>query len=82
MFDNLVRSGTQPSQITHAFFSHPKGDHMMDYARLMLPGINPVRATGPFLQISKCLFGPDGVLARDLMEVHLCIPIPTFTRRI
>ena len=35
VFDNLIRSGRMPSDITHIFFSHLHSDHMMDYARLV-----------------------------------------------
>ena len=35
VFDNLLRSGRLPSQISHIVFSHLHSDHMMDYARLV-----------------------------------------------
>ncbi|MEZ5676915.1 MAG: MBL fold metallo-hydrolase, partial [Thalassovita sp.] len=35
VYDNLLRAGRKPSEITHIFFSHLHSDHMMDYARLI-----------------------------------------------
>lgn len=30
VFDNLLRAGHLPSDVTHIVFSHPHSDHMMD----------------------------------------------------
>lgn len=35
VFDNLLRSGRLPSDVTHIVFFHLHSDHMMDYARLV-----------------------------------------------
>ena len=70
--DNLLRSGRQPSDITHLVFSHLHSDHMMDYARLVHAawdeGGAPIKVFGPapIAQITKGYFGPDGVLSNDL----------------
>ncbi|MEL6960210.1 MAG: MBL fold metallo-hydrolase [Pseudomonadota bacterium] len=72
VFDNLLRSGRRPSQITHIVFSHLHSDHMMDYARLVHAawdeGGAPVRVYGPapIKAIDAGYFGPEGVLAHDL----------------
>ena len=72
VFDNLVRSGRRPSDITHLFFSHLHTDHMMDYARLVHAawdeGASPLKVFGPapIGNITKGLFGRDGVLSTDL----------------
>lgn len=72
VFDNLLRSGRLPSEITHIVFSHLHSDHMMDYARLVHAawdeGGAPVKVYGPapIDQITKGYFGPDGVLSHDL----------------
>lgn len=72
VFDNLLRSGRLPSDITHIVFSHLHSDHMMDYARLVHAawdeGGAPVRVFGPapLLAITDGYFGPDGVLSHDL----------------
>ena len=71
-FDNLLRSGRLPSEITHIVFSHLHSDHMMDYARLVHAawdeGGAPIKVYGPapIDQITKGYFGPDGVLSHDL----------------
>lgn len=72
VFDNLLRSGRRPSDITHLVFSHLHSDHMMDYARLVHAawdeGAPPLRVYGPapIARITEGYFGPDGVLSHDL----------------
>ncbi len=72
VFDNLLRSGRKPSDITHIFFSHLHSDHMMDYARLVHAawdeGGKPVMVHGPapIAAITEGYFGKNGVLAHDL----------------
>ena len=72
VFDNLLRSGRRPSQITHIVFSHLHSDHMMDYARLVHAawdeGGAPIQVYGPapIRAINDGYFGPQGVLAHDL----------------
>ncbi|MCY3879478.1 MAG: MBL fold metallo-hydrolase [Rhodobacteraceae bacterium] len=72
VFDNLLKSGRLPSDITHIVFSHLHSDHMMDYARLVHAawdeGGAPVRVFGPspVKAVTEGYFGPDGVLAHDL----------------
>ena len=72
VFDNLLRSGRSPSQITHIVFSHLHSDHMMDYARLVHAawdeGGAPIQVYGPapIKAINAGYFGPEGVLAHDL----------------
>ncbi|MDA4845438.1 MBL fold metallo-hydrolase [Hoeflea poritis] len=72
VFDNLVRSGRLPSDITHLFFSHLHTDHMMDYARLVHAawdeGAPPLKVWGPspIARITEDYFGRDGVLSADL----------------
>ncbi|WP_146347912.1 MBL fold metallo-hydrolase [Phaeobacter marinintestinus] len=72
VFDNLVRSGRKPSDITHLFFTHLHTDHMMDYARLVHAawdeGAPPLKVFGPapIAGITEGFFGLDGVLSHDL----------------
>lgn len=72
VFDNLLRAGRRPSEITHLVFSHLHSDHMMDYARLVHAawdeGGAPLRVYGPapIMRITQGFFGADGVLAHDL----------------
>ncbi|MEO1557750.1 MAG: MBL fold metallo-hydrolase, partial [Pseudomonadota bacterium] len=72
VFDNLLRSGRLPSQITHIVFSHLHSDHMMDYARLVHAawdeGGAPIQVYGPapIQSITTGYFGQNGVLAHDL----------------
>lgn len=72
VFDNLLRLGKLPSDITHLVFSHLHSDHMMDYARLVHAawdeGGAPIKVYGPapVKAITDAYFGPDGVLAHDL----------------
>ncbi len=72
VFDNLLRVGRKPSDITHLVFSHLHSDHMMDYARLVHAawdeGGAPIRVFGPspIAAITQGYFGPDGVLSHDL----------------
>ncbi|MDF1726263.1 MAG: MBL fold metallo-hydrolase [Sulfitobacter sp.] len=72
VFDNLLRIGRRPSEITHLFFSHLHSDHMMDYARLVHAawdeGGAPIKVFGPapIAEITEGYFGPKGVLAHDL----------------
>lgn len=72
VFDNLLRSGRLPSDITHIVFSHLHSDHMMDYARLVHAawdeGGAPVKVFGPppIASITEGYFGPEGVLSHDL----------------
>ncbi|MEY8841851.1 MBL fold metallo-hydrolase [Cribrihabitans sp. XS_ASV171] len=73
VFDNLIRSGRLPSDITHLFFTHLHSDHMMDYARLVHAawdeGAPPLKVWGPtpIARQTGLLFGPDGVLSPDLI---------------
>ena len=73
VFDNLVRSGRLPSDITHLFFTHLHTDHMMDYARLVHAawdeGAPPLKVWGPkpIARQTELLFGKDGVLSPDLI---------------
>ena len=72
VFDNLVRSGRLPSDITHLFLSHLHSDHMMDYARLVHAawdeGAPPMKVWGPapIARITEGYFGREGVLSADL----------------
>ncbi len=72
VFDNLIRSGRMPSDITHIFFSHLHSDHMMDYARLVHAAWDESGTTikvfgpTPIKAITKGYFGPKGVLSHDL----------------
>ena len=72
VFDNLIRSGRMPSDITHIFFSHLHSDHMMDYARLVHAAWDQSGTTikvfgpPPIRAITEGYFGPNGVLAHDL----------------
>ena len=72
VFDNLLRAGFQPSDLTHIVFSHLHSDHMMDYARLVHAawdesGTNfKVYGPSPIKDITTGYFGPEGVLAHDL----------------
>ncbi|MFC6637689.1 MBL fold metallo-hydrolase [Sulfitobacter sp. JBTF-M27] len=72
VFDNLLRSGRLPSDITHIIFSHLHSDHMMDYARLVHAawdeGGAPIQVYGPapIKAITDGYFGPEGVLSHDL----------------
>lgn len=73
VFDNLVRSGRLPGDITHLFFTHLHTDHMMDYARLVHAawdeGAPPLKVWGPkpIARQTELLFGKDGVLSPDLI---------------
>jgi len=73
VFDNLVRSGRLPSDITHLFFTHLHTDHMMDYARLVHAawdeGAAPLKVWGPkpIARQTELLFGKEGVLSPDLI---------------
>jgi len=73
VFDNLLRSGRMPSDITHLFFTHLHTDHMMDYARLVHAawdeGAAPLKVWGPtpIARQTELLFGKDGVLSPDLI---------------
>jgi len=72
VFDNLLRSGRKPSDITHIVFSHLHSDHMMDYARLVHAawdeGGAPIKVFGPapIVALTEAYFGPDGVMSFDL----------------
>ncbi len=72
VFDNLLRSGRLPSDITHIVFSHLHSDHMMDYARLVHAawdeGGAPIKVFGPppIAAVTEAYFGPTGVLSHDL----------------
>ncbi|AXI49274.1 hypothetical protein C1J03_24520 (plasmid) [Sulfitobacter sp. SK012] len=72
VFDNLIRSGRKPSDITHLFFSHLHSDHMMDYARLVHAawdeGGAPIKVFGPapIGSITEGYFGVDGIFSHDL----------------
>ncbi|MDF1776644.1 MAG: MBL fold metallo-hydrolase [Rhizobiaceae bacterium] len=73
VFDNLLRSGRLPRDITHLFFTHLHSDHMMDYARLVHAawdeGAPPLKVWGPkpIARQSEGYFGRNGVLAPDLI---------------
>lgn len=70
--DRLLQAGFRPSDIDFLFFSHLHSDHMMDYARLVHAawdeGGAPLKVYGPapIADITRKLFGPDGVFAHDL----------------
>ena len=72
MFDNLLRTGLIPSDITHVFFSHLHSDHMLDYARLIHAawdeGGAQIKVIGPkpVQFVTDGLFGPNGVLSYDI----------------
>lgn len=72
VFDNLLRSGRKPSDVTHLFFTHYHSDHMMDYARLVHAawdeGAAPLKVFGPkqLQDITEGYFGSNGVLSHDL----------------
>ncbi len=72
VFDNLLRVGLVPGDITHLFLSHLHSDHMMDYARLVHAawdeGAAPLNVYGPepIARITRQLFGDDGVFSTDL----------------
>ncbi|WP_299297178.1 MBL fold metallo-hydrolase [uncultured Tateyamaria sp.] len=72
VFDNLLRAGKRPGDITHLYFTHLHSDHMMDYARLVHAawdeGAAPLRVFGPapLAGVTDRLFGTDGVFAHDL----------------
>ena len=72
VFDNLLRTGLRPSDITHVFFSHMHSDHMMDYARLIHAawdeGVGQIRVIGPkpIQFVTDGLFGRNGVLSFDI----------------
>jgi len=72
VFDNLLRAGKRPGDITHLYFTHLHSDHMMDYARLVHAawdeGAPPLQVFGPapLAGITERLFGVDGVFAHDL----------------
>lgn len=72
VFDNLLRSGRMPEDITHLFFSHYHSDHMMDYARLVHAawdaGAPPLKVWGPppLTEMTRRFFGPEGALWTDL----------------
>lgn len=72
VFDNLLRSGRLPSDISHIVFSHLHSDHMMDYAHLLHAacgeGCAPIQVFGPapIAEITEGYFGPNGVLSHDL----------------
>ncbi len=70
--DRLLKAGYKPSDVDVLFFSHLHSDHMMDYARLVHAawdeGGKPLSVIGPppIGDITKKLFGKDGVFADDL----------------
>jgi len=72
VFDNLLRAGLLPRDITHLVFSHLHSDHMMDYARLVHAawdeGGAPLKVYGPspIAAMTDQYFGPTGVMAQDL----------------
>lgn len=80
VFDNLIRSGRKPSDITHLFFSHLHSDHMMDYARLVHAawdeGGAPIKVFGPppIADISQGYFGPEGIFSHDLRSRTELLP--------
>ncbi|MEM7242746.1 MAG: MBL fold metallo-hydrolase [Pseudomonadota bacterium] len=72
VFDNLIRAGFKPSDVTHLFFSHLHSDHFMDYARLVHAawdeGAAPLKVFGPapIARITDQYFGKNGVFSNDL----------------
>ena len=72
VFDNLLRAGLAPADITHLVFSHLHSDHMLDYPRLVHAawdeGAPPLKVYGPtpIAQITDAYFSKQGVLAHDL----------------
>jgi ribonuclease Z len=72
VFDNLLRAGHRPGDITHIFLTHLHSDHMMDYARLVHAawdeGAPQIRVFGPrpIRQITEGYFSQAGVLSHDL----------------
>ncbi|WP_273498779.1 MBL fold metallo-hydrolase [Lentibacter algarum] len=72
VFDNLLRAGRLPRDITHIVFSHLHSDHMMDYARLVHAAWDEggaaikVYGPAPIKAITEGYFGPNGVMAHDL----------------
>ncbi|MCO4825260.1 MAG: MBL fold metallo-hydrolase [Amylibacter sp.] len=72
VFDNLLRAGLRPSDITHIFFTHFHSDHMMDYARLVHAAWDEggaaikVHGPSPIKGITNAYFGQDGVMSHDL----------------
>ena len=72
VFDNLLRAGKRPGDVTHLYFTHLHSDHMMDYARLVHAawdeGAAPLNVFGPapIGEITARLFGVNGVFAHDL----------------
>ena len=72
VFDNLLRAGLAPADITHLVFSHLHSDHMLDYPRLVHAawdeGAPPLKVYGPapIAQITDAYFSKHGVLAHDL----------------
>lgn len=72
VFDNLLRAGLKPSDISYIVFSHLHSDHMMDYARLVHAawdeGGAPIKVFGPspIAAITDGYFGRNGVLSHDL----------------
>ena len=72
VFDNLLRAGLAPADITHLVFSHLHSDHMLDYPRLVHAawdeGAAPLKVYGPapIAQITDAYFSTRGVLAHDL----------------
>ncbi len=72
VFDNLLRIGLEPSDVSHLFFSHLHSDHMMDYARLVHAAWDtgaqplPVWGPAPIAEITERYFGREGALAHDL----------------
>ncbi|MEQ3679456.1 MBL fold metallo-hydrolase [Pseudophaeobacter sp.] len=54
VFDNLLRSGRKPSDITHLFFTHYHSDHMMDYARLVHAAVDSQTKCKFFTKTESC----------------------------
>ena len=74
-YGRLLEAGYRPTDVDRLFISHLHSDHMMDYARLVharwdsgagrIPELR-VYAPRPFAELSRKLFGADGVYAVDL----------------
>lgn len=71
----LLEAGLQPTDVTHAFFSHVHYDHIMDYPRLLLQRwdmgagkIPELKVFGPrpLARITEQLIGADGVYGLDI----------------
>lgn len=71
----LLEAGHQPTDVTHAFFTHMHYDHIMDYPRLVLQRwdmgagkIPELKVFGPqpLARISRQLVGEEGAFGLDI----------------